>query len=107
VARDDASAAQEPRQRAHPHHGARPRRLISPPTDADAGQDVVEVAAGKRTRGAKSDRIDAILAARTEAPMFCQVVIMGYSARVHCGLVGAIDEFPFSRLSPARTSATR
>jgi hypothetical protein len=31
---------------------------------AQAGEDVVEVAAGKRTRGAKSDRIDAVKAAR-------------------------------------------
>ena len=31
---------------------------------AEAGEDVVEVAAGKRARGAKSDRIDAVKAAR-------------------------------------------
>jgi transposase len=31
---------------------------------AEAGEDVVEVAAGKRKRGAKSDRIDAVKAAR-------------------------------------------
>jgi transposase len=32
---------------------------------AEAGEDVVEVSGGKRTRGAKSDRIDAVRAART------------------------------------------
>jgi transposase len=32
---------------------------------AEAGEDVVEVSTGKRTRGAKNDRIDAVLAART------------------------------------------
>jgi transposase len=32
---------------------------------AEAGEDVVEVSGGKRARGAKSDRIDAIRAART------------------------------------------
>jgi transposase len=32
---------------------------------AEAGEDVVEVAPGKRARGAKSDRIDAVKAART------------------------------------------
>ncbi len=32
---------------------------------AEAGEDVVEVPGGKRTRGAKSDRIDAVAAART------------------------------------------
>jgi hypothetical protein len=32
---------------------------------AEAGEDVVEVNAGKRQRGAKSDRIDAVRAART------------------------------------------
>jgi transposase len=32
---------------------------------AEAGEDVVEVTGGKRTRGAKSDRIDAVRAART------------------------------------------
>ncbi len=31
---------------------------------ANAGEDVVEIAAGKRTRGAKNDRIDAVKAAR-------------------------------------------
>lgn len=34
-------------------------------TLAEAGEDVVEVGAGKRQRGAKSDRIDAVRAART------------------------------------------
>jgi transposase len=32
---------------------------------SEAGEDVVEVSCGKRTRGAKSDRIDAVRAART------------------------------------------
>lgn len=32
---------------------------------AEAGEDVVEISGGKRTRGAKSDRIDAVRAART------------------------------------------
>jgi transposase len=32
---------------------------------AEAGEDVVEITGGRRTRGAKSDRIDAIQAART------------------------------------------
>lgn len=32
---------------------------------AEAGEDVVEITGGQRTRGAKSDRIDAIAAART------------------------------------------
>jgi transposase len=32
---------------------------------AEAGEDVVEVSGGKRTRGAKNDRIDAVRAART------------------------------------------
>jgi hypothetical protein len=32
---------------------------------AEAGEDVVEVSGGKRSRGAKNDRIDAVLAART------------------------------------------
>lgn len=32
---------------------------------AEAGEDVVEVTGGKRTRGAKNDRIDAVRAART------------------------------------------
>ncbi len=32
---------------------------------AEAGEDVVEITGGRRTRGAKSDRIDAVAAART------------------------------------------
>ena len=32
---------------------------------AEAGEDVVEISGGKRTRGAKNDRIDAVRAART------------------------------------------
>jgi transposase len=32
---------------------------------AEAGEDVVEITGGRRTRGAKSDRVDAIAAART------------------------------------------
>jgi transposase len=32
---------------------------------AEAGEDVVEITGGKRTRGAKNDRIDAVQAART------------------------------------------
>ena len=52
---------------------------------AEAGEDVVEVSGGKRARGAKNDRIDAVRAARTALAREQQAVPRARGLARRCG----------------------